>query len=390
MNQRVALPSAVAQVFITDQLHRRAPPAPDYLREKLAIQDLAAEMCERPGEILARLVKLAMGICAAQSAGISVLEPETGQFRWHALCGVLATFENATTPRDHSPCGVCLDHGSPVLMSHPERAYGWIADAGITVPEVLLVPLSIKGEAAIGTLWVVADKAGHFDRGHARVLTELAGFAGAALRMIQAETRLKAALQQQETLAGELSHRVKNLFALVDGMIRMTARNAETPQEMATALTGRLHALAAAHGLVRRSFVENARETTDLHELAETILRPHNGVHAIDGPAVVLGQQAASDLALVFHELATNAAKYGSLKEGGSVTVGWRREDATVRIDWTERGGAPIESAPPKHGFGTTLAQRTLGGRLGGTIAYHWQRDGLRAAMTVLAERLGR
>jgi two-component sensor histidine kinase len=390
MNQRVTLPSAVAKVFITDQLYDRVPPVPDYLREKLAIQDLAAQMSEGPGEFLSRLVKLAMEICAAQSGGISVLEPESRQFRWLALCGALATFENATTPRDNSPCGVCLDHGGPVLMAHPERAYDWIRDASITVPEVLLVPLRIKGEDAIGTLWIVAGQSHYFDSGHARVMTELASFAGVALRMIQTETRLKAALQQQETLTGEMSHRVKNLFALVDGMIRMTARSAETPADMAAALTGRLHALAAAHGLVRRSFVENARETTDLHELAETILRPHNGAHEIDGPAVLLGQHAATDLALVFHELATNAAKYGSLKEGGAVTVGWRLADATVHIDWAERGGPHITGTPRRKGFGTTLAERTLGGRLGGTIAYDWSHVGLRVAMTVMAERLAK
>jgi two-component sensor histidine kinase len=275
-------------------------------------------------------------------------------------------------------------------MAHPERAYDWIRDASITVPEVLLVPLRIKGEDAIGTLWIVAGQSHHFDSGHARVMTELASFAGVALRMIQTETRLKAALQQQETLTGEMSHRVKNLFALVDGMIRMTARSAETPADMAAALTGRLHALAAAHGLVRRSFVENARETTDLHELAETILRPHNGAHEIDGPAVLLGQHAATDLALVFHELATNAAKYGSLKEGGAVTVGWRLADATVHIDWAERGGPHITGTPRRKGFGTTLAERTLGGRLGGTIAYDWSHVGLRVAMTVMAERLAK
>jgi two-component sensor histidine kinase len=343
-------------------------------------------MSEGPGEFPSRLVRLAMEICAADSGGISVLEPESRQFRWHALSGVLATFENATTPRDDSPCGVCLDHGGPVLMAYPERAYDWIREASITVPEVLLVPLSIKGEDAVGTLWIVAGASHHFDGGHARMLTELASFAGAALRMIQTETRLKAALQQQETLTGEMSHRVKNLFALVDGMIRMTARSAETPRNMAAALTGRLHALATAHGLVRRSFVENARETTDLHELAATILRPHNGVHEIDGPAVLLGRQAATDLALVFHELATNAAKYGSLREGGAVTIGWRVEDATVHIGWVERGGARITGAPQRKGFGTTLAERTLGG----AIAYDWNHDGLRVAMTVMAERLAR
>ena len=86
-----------------------------------------------------------MEICGAHSAGISIFEPEVGQFRWYALAGELAAFDGATTPRNFSPCGVCLDLAQPILMEHPERAYDWIRDAGITVPEVLLVQLTMKG-----------------------------------------------------------------------------------------------------------------------------------------------------------------------------------------------------------------------------------------------------
>jgi two-component sensor histidine kinase len=380
---------ASAEVFITEQLASRTAPIPDYLREKIAIQDLAAAMSDRPAEILPRLVKLAMEICSASSAGISVLEPESQQFRWTALCGVLSRFDGETTPRNHSPCGICLDQLGPILMAYPERAYDWIRDANITVPEVLLVPLAREGEEPIGTLWIVAEEGHHFDAGHARVMTELASFAGLALKMINAENQLKAALQQQETLTGEMSHRVKNLFALINGMVRMTSRSADDPKAMADALSGRLHALATAHGLIRKSFVEDATETTNLQELVEAILRPHNGTHIVEGPEVSLGNHAANDLALVFHELATNAAKYGALRETGTVTVNWGTEDGIIHIDWAEHGG-PEVMPPTQKGFGTTLSEKTLSGRLGGAIEYHWKPHGLSVAMTVPVERLKR
>jgi two-component sensor histidine kinase len=383
MIPRIELPEAVAQVFITDKLVARSTPAPDYLREKLAIQDLADHMADHPGEVLPRLVKLAMEICEADSAGISVLEPETAQFRWLGLSGVLAAFEGATTPRHDSPCGVCLDHRGPILMEHPERAYAWIRDASINVPEVLLVPLEIKGQDPIGTLWVVAKNRGYFNGGHARVLSELASFAGVALRMIQSEERLKTALGHQETLTKEMSHRVKNVFALMNGMIRMTARTSPTPKDMADALVGRLHALSSAHALVRRSFSEAAIESASLDELAKTILRPHTGSHRVSGPPVSLGQHAANDLALVLHELATNAAKYGSLSRDGRVTVSWTVEGDELRINWVEEGGPAVEAMPTAKGFGTMLTERTLNGRLGGRIAYDWQESGLRVAMAM-------
>ena len=94
-------------------------------------------------------------------------------------------------------------------MDRPERVYAWIADANITVPEVLLVPLRVKGSQAIGTLWLVAREPGHFDLGHAQAMSELAAFAGMALRMIQTEEQLKQSLQAQEVLAREMSHRVR-------------------------------------------------------------------------------------------------------------------------------------------------------------------------------------
>jgi two-component sensor histidine kinase len=377
LGPRTTLPEALAEVFITDELQRRTPPDPDYLREKLALQDLARQMSDHPNQVLPRLVKLAMDICGAESAGISILEPQSEQFRWFALTGILATFEGATTPRNNSPCGVCLDCDSPVLMAHPERAYDWIRAADISVPEVLLVPLRVKGLQSVGTLWIVSGKSGHFDGEHARVMTELAAFAGMALRMIQTEERLTQALQQQETLAREMSHRVKNLFAITDSMIRMSARSAGTKEELASSLSGRLHALASANSLVRRSFGDGSDEGVNLGELLERVLRPHDHAKfSVDGPDLSLGEQATNNLALVFHELATNSAKYGALsKATGSVTVQWLTDDTAVHLTWQESGG-PLTSAPVALGFGSRLVATTIE-RIGGRIEHDWCPQGL-------------
>jgi transcriptional regulator with GAF, ATPase, and Fis domain len=236
------------EIFITEQLAARGSALPDYLTEKLALQDLARQMSDHPKQVLPRLVKLAMEIGEADSAGVSVLEPSTNEFRWYGLTGLLATFEGARTPRNHSPCGVCLDMKGPILMDRPERMYEWIRDADISVPELLLVPLNVPGLESIGTLWVVSNKPGHFTEGHARVFTELSTFAGMALRMIQTEERLNNALEAQEVLTGEMTHRVKNLFTLVNSMIRMTKRDAISADDLADKLTGRINALADAMG----------------------------------------------------------------------------------------------------------------------------------------------
>ncbi len=382
------IPAAIAEVVITDRLASRPEARPDYLREKLAIQDLANEMAEHPTQLLPRLVKLAMDICEAESAGVSVLDSDAEVFRWLGLQGTLSVFEGTTTPRDHSPCGICLDCDGAILMERPERVYAWIADTNIAVPEVLLVPLLVKGGEHLGTLWVVARDGQQFDRGHLRVLTELAAFAGIALRMIQSEEKLKTALEEQATLTKEMSHRVKNVFAIANGLIRVSARNAENKDQLAESLTGRLQALAEAHALVRRSFSESGDgQHISLGEIIARILRPYHGDNDIEGPDVRLGEHATNNIALVFHELATNAAKHGALSHNdGTVRVRWTLGNEVVVVDWQERGG-PAVAQPAKKGFGSTLVRSTLTS-LGAEIVHHWDADGLRVVITAPLAKL--
>lgn len=387
MLSAVRMPPSVAEVSITHELLRRPCPAPDYLREKLALQDLAQQMADSPEDLLPRLVQQALDICAADAAGLSVLDGDV--FRWLGLAGKLLTFEGATTPRDHSPCGVCIDNRHAILMERPERVYGWIADANITVPEVLLVPLMINGVTPLGTLWVVAQEGQHFNAGHERVMTELATFTGVALRMVQSDLRLKKALEEQETLAKEMSHRVKNLFAITDGMIRLASRASQTKEEMAQSLSGRLHALSDAHSLVRRSFSSGAQiKGAELGELIETILRPYRAPD-IEGAAVHLGEHATNNIALIFHELATNAAKYGALStDQGSVNVTWRLVDGNLDLQWQEENG-PAITPPEKKGFGSTLVEKTISS-YGGTLNHAWLPYGLAVRITIPVDRLSR
>jgi PAS domain S-box-containing protein len=211
----------VTDVFITDELDRRAPKKTDYLQEKLALQDIAARMADQPEEVLPRFVDLALEMTGGVSAGLSLYEeePAPGVFRWQYLRGQLSPFNGATTPRDFSPCGITLDRNAPVLSAHPERVYGWIAEANIVVPEVLLVPLYLGGRVPLGTLWIVSDREGHFDSGHARAVTELAAFVGIALRMVRSEERLKLSLDAQaKTASATLRNSEEQFRLLVQGV----------------------------------------------------------------------------------------------------------------------------------------------------------------------------
>lgn len=388
---------AVADLYITPQLDlRRAGPI-DHLSQKKAIMEIARNMADQPEEVLPRFVELAMQLVGGVAAGLSLYEPDPspGVFRWRYLRGVLAPFEDATTPRNFSPCGITLDRNGPVLSLHPERVYDWISDAGIEVPEVLLVPLYIGGDQPLGTLWIVAETEGHFHRGHAESMTELASFVDIALRMRATEQKLQTALSEQETLTHEISHRIKNLFAITDGLIRVTARSAGSKQEMAELLSGRLHALASAHSLVGINMrdTDGRLTATDLASLVRAVVHPHETAEgtrfSVTGPSIVPSEQAATGLALIFHEMATNAAKYGALSvDGGRVDVSWERDGDALVLRWTERGGPPVAAPPKADGFGTGLVRKTVVGQFAGALDYGWARDGLTVTMRLPLARV--
>lgn len=385
--------TSAPHVFITGELDRRPAPPSNHMAELGAVQELARRMASDPKAVLPRFVDLAMDMTGGVSAGLSLFEegPGAGVFRWKHLRGVLATFEGALTPRDFSPCGVTLDEGHPVLARHPEQHYDWIAEAGIVVPEVLLAPLYVGSEAPFGTLWIVSDGEAHFHRGHAQAVAEVAGFVGLALRMMAAEQELEASLERQSLLAREMDHRLKNLFSVADAVIRFGARNAGSVEDLAEALRGRLHALASAHALVSRNppVAPDTPRTSDLKCLLEAVTAPHQsgGRISVKGPPATCGEHAINALALVFHELATNAAKYGALSTPeGEISIVWRMEEANLRILWREVGG-PAAPPPSSSGFGGALIRKTVD-QFGGTIGYDWSGQGLVVELALPLRRL--
>lgn len=184
-----------SDIFITRALASRPARCHDPRRENVALQELAGHMAEDPSALLPHFVDLAMRLTDSSSAGLSIFDAEVAPdvFQWRCLRGLLSPFEQATTPRNNSPCGVTLDAKQPMLLRHPERIYDWVAAENLVVPEVLLVPLYVAAEP-LGTLWVVASEEGHFRKGDARILSELSSFVGIALKMLRSGGSLETAL----------------------------------------------------------------------------------------------------------------------------------------------------------------------------------------------------
>lgn len=209
-------------------------------------------------------------------------------------------------------------------------------------------------------------------------------------------TDRKQAEEGSELLAGEMSHRVKNLLAIASGLTQITSRSAGSVEEMTAQLTQRLMSLGRAHDLVRPLPGEQGKAAL-LGDLMSVLLSPYDETGAFSGrirvavPRMGVGEATATTLAMVVHELATNSVKHGALSEpAGTLDVSGRTENDEVRITWAETGGPEVHSEPEMAGFGSKMIQRSVSAQLAGSLTYDWQATGLVATLVMRKDRMAR
>ncbi len=200
----------------------------------------------------------------------------------------------------------------------------------------------------------------------------------------------KRASERQELLIAELNHRVRNILALIRGLIRQSGRPDMTAADYVAMLEGRVEALARAHDQITLDHWGPG----PLHNIFDAEAQAFLGLGAdrvrLDGPDVLVAPTAYATLALVIHELTTNSAKYGSLSDSGYVSVTWSLDDAgNLAIDWIERGG-PAVQAPRRQGFGTTIISRSIPHDLGGKANINFKLRGLEAHLVIPARYVER
>lgn len=202
---------------------------------------------------------------------------------------------------------------------------------------------------------------------------------------------------QNEILSRELSHRIKNIFAVIGGLIGMSARSDPAQKQFAASLQHRIAALGRAHEFVRPHSEQSApRDMPDtLHGILREILTPYpalaEGRITVGGENVSVDDRGATSIGLLIHELATNATKYGALSVAdGKVRLVSRIEGDELVLGWEEAGGPQIKGPPETLGFGTKLTDLSIVQQLGGTIERQWKPDGLSVEVRVLLKRLVR
>lgn len=209
---------------------------------------------------------------------------------------------------------------------------------------------------------------------------------------------LKKLEQGKDLVSQELSHRIKNIFAVISALIALSAREHPEAKAFAAAVRNRIGALARAHEFVR-PHSEVSRPTvgnTTLHTFLNALFVPYADNAGrprvlIEGEDAVFDDQAATSVALLFHELATNAAKYGALSmQDGRVLLTTRAEGERFILCWTEVGGPLIAGEPERAGFGSSLATLSVEGQLGGRLERTWKPEGLVVEADIPATALSR
>ncbi|PBN45093.1 HWE histidine kinase domain-containing protein [Sphingobium sp. D43FB] len=194
-----------------------------------------------------------------------------------------------------------------------------------------------------------------------------------------ADQERQRANEKQELLIAELNHRVRNILSLIRGLLSQTRDSAATVEEFIGTLESRVHALARAHDQITADRWSPAR----LYDLIEVEAGAYLGERRdrvqLSGPNVLLTPGCFTVMALVIHEMLTNAAKYGALSDSGTVTIDWRvDEDGSLLLDWTESGG-PAVVAPTRRGFGSTVIERSIPYDLEGHAEINYRLAGIQA-----------
>ena len=303
-----------------------------------------------------------------------------GSFDWNLLTGEGSAsggcFELLGQGRDVTP-----SYSNVLKLVLPEDANRFRADvdAALTSGETFRSEFRIIRPDNGRICWLHADGG---------IVRDESGRATRMVGIVRDVTERRQAQEREHLLMREVDHRAKNLLTVVQSVLQLT--RAPDIEEFVEAVSGRIQALGRAHSLLAASRWEGAELTTLVNEEIAPFAQ-HVGRIRVEGPPVKLKPAAAQSVALVLHELLTNAAKYGALStSGGTVDLRWSLHpevDDRLTLLWREQGGPPVRP-PTDKGFGTTVIEASVDRQLGGSVHYDWRETGLCCEINLPAKQL--
>ncbi len=344
------------------------------------------------------------GLIGAVNMLVDISERKHAEYVAQRLAAIVQSSDDAIISKDLNGILTTWNKGA-------ERIFGYTADEIVGKPVLVLIPEERHDEEpSILSRIRKGERIDHYETVRRRkdgTLIDISltvspvrdpdGTIVGASKVARDITELKRQRQQRDLLVREMDHRIRNLFALASGLVSLSARSAATPKELAQIVGARLGALARAHALTLSSRSPGRiDQSTMLHALLGTILSPYDGKTddgrpriSLDGVDIPITGEAVTGFALLLHEIATNAAKYGALSApNGYIEVNSSEAEDKLMLAWQERGGPRIDRQVDHEGFGSVLERMTVTGQLGGNIERDWQPDGLCIRLSIDRARL--
>ena len=408
-------------VTIATQLPQRRE-RPDLRAEAVASTKLAGVLASDPSGALTCVLEIARGLCHAGTAGLSLLRPDRADgmtVRWELVRGALASYEGIDATRTNSPCGLCLDAGTTILVSRPTRVFAWLEGTHPPIVETLIVPLLDNTGYAHGTLWIAHHEPdARWTCDDARIVEQLAQQLMLALRLqehardreraftvlqslqvaqqallshdveeerirrVQAEAAEREtgrALLFKDAMIGEVNHRTKNTLQAASALLAMQASATSSAEVRRALLDGhaRLQLLAQGHALlcIEPNDTQSVFMPRLLQAVCDALARSFGqtcpGVRLeVSCAPISLPADDAIAIALLSNEVVTNSYKHAFANQSsGEITVQLHcsaGQALILRISdtGTGTGTKPMHS---KHGMGLKL-MRLLSAQVGGVL----------------------
>lgn len=380
--------------------HRECPMAMA-LKEGRAIEGMEA-VAERPDGTRVPFLAFpkpffdAAGNCeGAVNMLVDIAGRKSAEMAMHRLAAIIESSDDAILSKDLNGVITSWNRGA-------ERLFGYTEEETVGKPVTMLFPPDrYNEEPEILARIRRGERVNHYETVRRRKDGSLADISLTVSPIIDSRGNIvgaskiardiserRRAEEEQKLLLREMSHRIKNLFTLSSSLVKLSARSTDSVEELAASLQERFDALARAHSLILPTLdgEANAKQASiTLHSLIKTVVSPLWDEKLEGCPRVVVGGadvpvsgSAATSVALLIHEFATNAAKYGALAapEGRVLVEGEEDGDMFV-LTWREEGGIPSGFKPASEGFGSFLARATVTGSLRGEFTREFGEDTL-------------
>lgn len=368
----------------------------DIGQERLSALYQTDLMDSAPEERFDRLTRLVAATLPVPVALVSLVDTKRQFFK--STFGLPEPWKTEReTLLTHSFCQHVVSRAAPLVID--DATLDPLVCDNLAIPDLnvrayLGIPLLSEDGHVLGSLCAIDTVPHDWTAREQEILEDFAKLVEEQISLRQRVDEMARFDAQRSLIQGELAHRIKNIFSVISSLLIVSSRTETDLNGFVRSVTGRIQALSKANDFIINVKSDGDGFTGGLGSLIDALLAPfkrNNRQVMVSCPTVSVGEKAASALALVIHELATNAAKYGALSTvDGYIDLTCRCDGDTFHMVWREVGGPPLTHEPSRKGFGSRMVARTVEAQLMGTIERNFLADGLVVTLDIPTSMLQR